>query len=344
MIAASAPLPDAPPVSLSPFRAWLYLIGLCCQRQARARQMVWIALGLLAFAVLFVAVNTAANRWGMHHWRYPPRRGANFVEWREALIQARPIARWPTEAERLKREASRLEVQPCYLVPWRPEAALLLDALIEGSKVALERSAFFVFSSVLFTVFLSFLLPLWSLSFATEAIGGEREGGNLVWLLSRPLSRPLIYLAKFAALLPWSLGLTLGGFGLICLAAGRPGTLAFRLYWPAIFWGTLAFSSLFLFVGAAFRRPAVVAIVYSFFLETILGNMPGYLKRASISFYTRCMMFEAGRDYDVQPEKPSVYLAVDGTTALCVLIGVTVVLIAVGMVWFAHAEYKSSNA
>ena len=76
---------------------------------------------------------------------------------------------------------------------------------------------------IVYSVFLSFLLPIWSLSFATEALGGEREARSLVWLLSRPLSRPAIYLAKFVALLPWSLGLNLGGFALLCLAAGQPG-------------------------------------------------------------------------------------------------------------------------
>ena len=35
-------------------------------------------------------------------------------------------------------------------------------------------------------------------------MGAEREGSSLVWLLTRPLSRPAIYLAKFVALLPWS--------------------------------------------------------------------------------------------------------------------------------------------
>jgi len=70
-----------------------------------------------------------------------------------------------------------------------------------------------------------------------------------------------------------------------------------------------------------FRRPAVVAIVYAFFLEVIFGNMPGYLKRISIGFYTRCMMYEAAQDYGVQPERPDIFLPVSGPTALAVLIG-----------------------
>src|SRR5262249_34684801 len=122
-------------------------------------------------------------------------------------------------------------------------------------------------------------------------------------------------------------------------AAGRPGHLAFELYWPAVVWATLAFSALFLFMGAFFRRPAVVGVVYAFFLETIFGNMPGYLKRASISFYARCIMFDAAQDWDVQPEKPSIYLPVDGTTAVWVLIGVSVALLFLGMWWFARKEY-----
>jgi hypothetical protein len=141
-------------------------------------------------------------------------------------------------------------------------------------------------------------------------------------------------------LLPWVLGLNVGGFGLLCLAAGRSGLPAFGLYWPAVFCGTLAFAALFHLMGACFRRPAIVAIVYTFFLETILGNMPGTLKRVSISFYARCMMFDAMEAYGATPVKSSVYVPVDGTTAWWVLLVLTVVLLAVGMVVFARAEYR----
>ena len=89
----------------------------------------------------------------------------------------------------------------------------------------------------------------------------------------------------------------------------------------------------------AFRRPAVVAIVYSFFLETIFGNMPGYLKRASISFYTRCMMFESAHDLHIRPERPHIYLPVSGPVALAVLAAVTLLAVAAGMYLFSRREY-----
>jgi hypothetical protein len=142
------------------------------------------------------------------------------------------------------------------------------------------------------------------------------------------------------ALLPWILAFNVGGFAVLCLAAGAPGRQAFVLYWPAVVAASLAFGALFHLMSAVFRRPAVMAICYTFFLEIILGTMPGYMKRISIGFYTRCLMFDAAESLGVQaPEKPSMYLPVDSLTAFTVLLGATAVLLMLGMIVFARSEY-----
>jgi hypothetical protein len=319
--------------------AWAYLVWLTWQRQARARQMVWIALGLLAFAGTVVAINTAAGRWGMHHWRYPRRWGPTFPVWIDKTQVVLSLVHRSPEAQGLQHG-----VLGCCRTLISPDARATLPGQPKGEPPrgpVLAWSGFLVFAQwVVFGIFLTFLLPLWSLSFATEALGGERESNSLVWLLTRPLARPGIYLARFVALLPWSLGLALGGFALLCLAAGPPGRPALRLFWPAVFWSALAFSALFYLMGAFFRRPAVLALVYSFCLEVVLGNMPGYLKRLSIGFYARCMMYDAASGSGLQPEKPSVFLPVDGPTALLVLAATTVVLLGVGMAVFARSQYR----
>jgi hypothetical protein len=153
------------------------------------------------------------------------------------------------------------------------------------------------------------------------------------------LPRWSIYLAKYIGVLPWILGFNIGGFGLICLAAGEPGRLAFRLFWPAVAVSGVTFASLFHLFGAAVRRPTVVALGYSFFLETILGDMPGLLKRVSVTFYTRCIMFETAAEYGLTPEKPAVYQPVSGTVAWVVLISAAAGLLLAGMWWFTRAEY-----
>jgi ABC-type transport system involved in multi-copper enzyme maturation permease subunit len=320
--------------------------------------MVWIALGLLGFTVTIVLLNTAGGRWGMGHrrwvWRNPTQMSQALADFQKrygpygpntgrSADPARPIQPSSEIVLTYERTVTDLETISTAL-PWSPPAAGLQQGVVAGFRGALAQSGFYVFTwYVVFAVFLSFLLPIWNLSFAAEALAGEREDRSLIWLLTRPLPRPSIYLAKFVALLPWTVSFNLGGFALMCLAAGSPGRMALSLYWPAVLGATLAFSALFHLMGACFRRAAVVAIVYTFFLETILGNLPGYMKRISIGFYTRCVMFDAAEDYGIHPANPGIYLPVSGATAWCVLLGVTVVLLVVGMMIFARAEYREES-
>lgn len=304
----------------SSVRAWFYLVRLSIQRQARAHLMVWIALGLLAFSLFIVALNAQAGLFSMRHWRYPRRVGPPFQEY---LVSIEEIAGG---------------------LPWAPGEGQMLQAATGTFRAVLDHSSgFFVFSNwIVFSLFTTFLLPLWSLSFATEALGRERESRSLLWLLTRPLSRPAIYLAKYVSILPWCLLLNLGGFGLLCWAGGTPGRLAFSVYWPAVFWATLAFCSLFHLLAVCVRRPAMIALLYSFFLETVMGNLTGYSKRLSISFYTRCLMFDRAHEFGIRPERPAVYLPVSGTTAWLVLAGVTGLCLLAGMMVFSWREYLDS--
>jgi ABC-type transport system involved in multi-copper enzyme maturation permease subunit len=90
-----------------------------------------------------------------------------------------------------------------------------------------EKFAQFIFVDVYLILF----LPLLCLCFGTQALGGEWEERSLVWVLTRPIPRPLIYLAKFVAALPWTLGCTLGGMWLAGLAAG---TKHIAWHWNAV--------------------------------------------------------------------------------------------------------------
>lgn len=316
----STPVLTAPPSRTAALvRAWFYLVWLSLQRQARMRQMVWIALGLLAFSAVFVSIQTVSGRWDMHNWRYPNRGGATYG----ALVD-------DTQRSLLA-------------VPRWPKGYTLDLGVLTACQTALDQSPFRVFTNgMILAVFLSFLLPIWSLSFATEALGGERENNSLIWLLSRPIPRPAIYLARFVALLPWCLGLNLGGFALLCYLAGPPGLKALALFWPVMIWTTLAFAALFHLMGAVFRRPAVVAILYVFFLEIILNLMPGYVKRVSISFYSRCLMFDMAGEYGIQPDNSLVFLPVGGGEALAVLLGLTAGLLAVGTLLFTRTQYQDT--
>jgi ABC-type transport system involved in multi-copper enzyme maturation permease subunit len=309
----------------SAWRAWGALVRVSWQRQARAHLMVWIALSLLLFMTLFVALLTPFA-WDMRYWRYPRRDGLPRAAWMP----------WLAAAQRS--------------VPFDPNTSAIHSAVSASynamlrNEPVIQRVAFIRFTdAIVFTFFCTFLLPLWSLSFATEGFGREREAGNLLWVLTRPLSRPAIYLAKFVALLPWCLALNVGGLALLCWVAGEPGMRAFRIYWPPVLLGTLAFSALFHLMGVWFRRAAMVAILYSFFLETVMGNLPGNLKRASVSYYVRCVMYEAGAEYGIGPGSPLIDEPIGATAATVCLLGMTVAFLLVGMIKFSRTEYVEVN-
>lgn len=304
----------------SRWRAWCFLVWLSFQRQGRAHLMLWIALGLLGLTLLIVIINTQAGRWTMAGWSHPRGKG-------------------PTYAQHLE------NLGYTGMLPWSaPEASVHQMVQSAFRTTIYEASGFLVFSDlIVFSLFTTFLLPLWSVSFATEGLGREREAQNLLWVLTRPIPRPAIFLAKYVALLPWCLLLNFGGFALICVAGGDHGRRALQVYWPAVFWGTLAFAALFHLLGACLRRAAVVALLYAFFLETIMGNMPGHFKRLSISFYTRCLMFDRAHEVGVQPERALWYMPVSGTTAWLVLAGITVLCLIIGAIVFTWNEYLDVN-
>src|SRR5207249_6283590 len=112
-----------------------------------------------------------------------------------------------------------LNAKNVVLVNFRADPVQL--AVGGACDAAVQKSGFFVFSNwIVFSIFTTFLMPLWSLSFATEGLGREREAGNLLWLLTRPLSRPAIYLANFVAVLTGALGLSVGGCAVLCAVGG----------------------------------------------------------------------------------------------------------------------------
>ncbi|HEV3143342.1 MAG TPA: ABC transporter permease [Gemmataceae bacterium] len=307
-------LSSAPSASVS--QAWLELLWLSLWRQARMRQMLIVAVTLMILTVILVSVITYFRGWTLHN--------------------SRPRPRAPTYQQSVNNiRAARMMAAP------NDPLAGLLDAIDGSVQTALDHSAFLVFSRwIVFAIFQSFLLPLWTLSFATDALGNERESRTLIWLTTRPLPRMSIYLAKYLAMLPWCLGLNLLGFAAICIAAGEPGHLAWSRFWPAVCWGTLAFAALFHLLAALFRRPAVVGLIYSFFFETVVSDLPGDLKRLSISYYIRSLMFDSLADLDMSPDQLTVYAPVSGWTAWSVLVGITVVLMMIGMAVFARTEYR----
>lgn len=195
---------------------------------------------------------------------------------------------------------------------------------------------------VLITVYLSFLLPMFCLSFASAGVASDREEQTLVYLLTSPLPRPWIFAAKSGAALALSLCWTMGSLILLCRLAGKPGNATLSAVWPSIFAATLAYVALFQLFSVVFRRATIVALGYSLFLETLVGNMPGIVKRLTICFYARCMIFDSSTELGIGPTGPFntlLFQPIPGTTAHIILYAAGATLLLASLLIFSTREY-----
>lgn len=338
------------------FRAWCVIVAHSFGRHWRVRQMGWVALGLLAFVVVAVAV--VSNRpggWGLDA-RMPPRNTNVWTKppWTyrtcsEALL---PQNRYGTDIVGAFRAYPRLESEregsiELFPRPWDPLAngvqSLILSiphAIMQSEKF-LEDWKFLSFSRwVVLGSYLGFVLPLFTLAYASAAIGAEREARSLIWLLTRPVPRSAVYLGTFMGTLPWCLLFGVGGFVALCLAGGELGQKALAVYWPAAVAGTIAFAALFHLLGALVRRPIVVGLIYVFFYEALVASLPGSLKKFSLNFYTRSLMNGEASAAGYPGAMLDVSAPVSSGTAWAVLLLVTVLLTTLGMVLFARSEQR----
>jgi ABC-2 type transport system permease protein len=313
-------------------RAFRALVWFTVRRHARVRQLGWVSFGLLALVAGIVAL--LSSQGGV--WRLESRT--------RSVVN---IADEKTPLRLTYFEYGEKRLLSYQEVPGPPDALGLRMAVFNSYRAMMRDPQFlddyallnFV-RWVVRTLFFTFLMPLLCLAYASGAIGAERESRTLLWLLSRPLPRWAVYLAKFLGTLPWCVAVSIVGFAVVCLAGGPLGRTAFAMYWDAVLIGSVAFAALFHLVGAVFRRPSVIGLVYVFFFEALVANLPGSLKQLSLNYYVHSLFYNetAKALKTVQPQSVEVYAPAASGDAWATLAVAAVLLTAVGMYLFGKQE------
>ena len=196
-------------------------------------------------------------------------------------------------------------------------------------------------SKILSPLYMGFLLPIICLGYASAAISGERSEQTLVYLLTTNIPRPLVYLAMYAAALLLTLGMTLGGLAVLCLVPGKIGLEALGVFWTVTACATTAYVGLFLLFSAWLRRATFLALAYAPMIETLTGNIPGVVKRITVSFYAKSWLYESGETLDLAPSGVALGLfdPVSAAAAQSVLALASVGFLALGIWVFSRKEY-----
>lgn len=239
------------------------------------------------------------------------------------------------------------------LRPKRLVAALVLGtlpALVAGIWRATAKAGGFnaevVYNALAGNLIFGFILVILAVIFGTGVISQEIEQKTITYLLTRPLPRWRIALAKFLAA---STGITLTLWVSMLLLAlvsfGGAGFSMERLGKDALVLpvGALAYGSVFLLVATLLNRPLLWGLAYAFGWESWASTMPGHFQKLSIMAYLRVLAPHP------QPEGESMDLSnllsamnthdISPTFAGRVMVGVVLVALALALTLFSFREY-----
>ena len=206
---------------------------------------------------------------------------------------------------------------------------------------------------VMVPVYVAFLMPVVAICYGASGVGAEREDRTLIYLLITPIPRPLVYFAKFLAanllVTAWA-GVALFFLSRLAGESGGEGggggaavRDALHLFLGPSLLGAAAYASLFLLLGTLFRHGTMISLAYWFFLEVLFGNMPGIVKRVSVAYYVRCMIYEEGAELKLGPVgrvAREMFLPVSSQTAKIVLATSITALLIAGLSVFSKREYR----
>jgi ABC-2 type transport system permease protein len=164
------------------------------------------------------------------------------------------------------------------------------------------------------------LLPLIALVFGTAAIGAELEDGTAIHLLTKPVARWRIVVAKLAAAAPVAAALTGAATLVTGLLVGGAPTLGLTLaYTAAVVVGSVVYVTLFVALSVLTTRALIVGLVYVVVWEGMLAGLFEGTRFVSIRQYTHAIVALLDPSGTVDPST-----ALDPAIALAGVIVVTV--------------------
>ncbi|GGN57990.1 hypothetical protein GCM10010112_11450 [Actinoplanes lobatus] len=137
--------------------------------------------------------------------------------------------------------------------------------------------------AVIVALGLAVVLPVVALIVGTGVLGSEVDDGTIVHILTKPLARRDIILAKYAVAASVTTvvsAVPLFLTGVLAGSAKLGGALA-----VAATVGAFAYSALFLLFSLVSRRPVLVGLVYILVWEGLLGNFVSGTKNLAIGQY-----------------------------------------------------------
>ena len=172
--------------------------------------------------------------------------------------------------------------------------ALILRVVVGLGLPLFERTRMTgpaIFGMMIWVLYLRFTVPVLGVFYGTSLMADEVEDKTITYLFVRPIRRGSVLLGKYLAYMACTVFVVLPSVMVVYLLVvpmkGSLGASFIDLLkdLALLALGLAAYGALFAFVGAKFKRPLLVGLIFIFGWEQAALAFPGYMKKFTVAYY-----------------------------------------------------------
>lgn len=153
-----------------------------------------------------------------------------------------------------------------------------------------------IFGLMIWVFYLRFTIPVLGVFYGTSLIADEVEDKTITYLFTRPIRKGSVLLGKYVAYLACTIFVVLPSVVIVYLAIvplrGSLGASFLDLVKDLVLLsiGLAAYGAVFAFIGAQFKRPLLVGLIFIFGWEQVALAFPGYLRKFTVAYYLQALV------------------------------------------------------
>lgn len=224
---------------------------------------------------------------------------------------------------------------------------VIMAVIIKSSQlfsVGSSMAGIQIFSNMIMTFYLQFLILILSLFFGTSVCSEEIENKTLTYLTTRPIPKSAIILGKYAAYSLLAVLMVVMGLTASFFILNFEKLLDFSLYSfllkdiGVLSLGVICYMALFTLIGTFLQRSIIVGLIFSFGWENVIQYFPGSTQKFAIVHYLKSLLpshYSGGKFsillFQLEPTSTG--------TAVFVLVLLTGIFLALACYVFSRREY-----
>jgi ABC-type transport system involved in multi-copper enzyme maturation permease subunit len=165
-----------------------------------------------------------------------------------------------------------------------------------GVRESIRMTGPAIFGLMIWVFYLRFTVPILGVFYGTSLMADEIEDKTITYLFTRPIRRGAVLVGKYFAYLACTVFVVLPSVTLVyLLVVPINGTLGGSFIdllkdLAMLALGLAVYGALFAFIGAKFKRPILIGLVFILGWEQAALAFPGYLKKFTVAYYLQSLV------------------------------------------------------